>query len=435
VTSIRRTLLASLIAAVVLAACTGAAGVYVRAREETADLLDYQMRQMALALANEPTGTFSIIEAPPYDFDFAIQVTSEDGVQLYYQRSRVPLPSAATEGYSNVVMSQHIWRVYTHRQRGIVVNVAQPVLVRDELAAKAAVRTLTPFLVLLPVLALIVWVAVTRGLKPLQAIANAVRTRSPALLQPLPAQRLPQELAPIVAALNELLGRLDRTLKAQRAFIADAAHELRTPLTALALQLQLAERAKDDAERSAAFATLKQGLARTTHLVEQLLTLAREEPGAVERGREPVDLGTLAADVVATHAALAQERQIDLGLAQRDANAVVAGEPEALRTLLSNLVINAVRYTPRGSRVDVSVLRTPDAAMLEVLDNGPGIPPEERARVFDRFYRRGQAEVPGSGLGLSIVRSVAERHGATVALDSGPGGKGLRVRVSFPLSS
>jgi two-component system OmpR family sensor kinase len=246
---------------------------------------------------------------------------------------------------------------------------------------------------------------------------------------------LPDEVRPLVHALNDLLGRLGHAIAVNKAFIADAAHELRTPLTALALQLQLAERAKDEAERAGAFATLKQGLARTTHLVEQLLTMAREEPGAAERRREPVDLGALAADVVAAHAALAQERQIDLGLAQRDADVTIVGEPEPLRTLLANLVVNAVRYSPRGSRVDVSVLRTPDAAVLEVLDNGPGIPPEERERVFDRFYRRDQADVPGSGLGLSIVRSVAERHGARAELDGGPGGKGLRARVSFPLQS
>ena len=150
-------------------------------------------------------------------------------------------------------------------------------------------------------------------------------------------------------------------------------------------------------------------------------------------GFEVVDLGALAADVVAANAAIAQERQIDLGLAHRDPNATVTGEREPLRTLLTNLVVNALHYTPQAGRIDVSVSRTANAVTLDVVDNGPGIPADERERVFDRFYRGGNADVPGSGLGLSIVRSIAERHRAGIELSDGPGGKGLRARVIFPL--
>jgi two-component system OmpR family sensor kinase len=305
--------------------------------------------------------------------------------------------------------------------------------IRDRLAAKAALRTLMPFFLLVPLLAVIVWFVVTRGLKPLETVARAVRSRSPASLDALDDRSVPQEVQPVVSSLNDLLERLTRALEMQRAFVADAAHALRTPLTALDLQIQLAERASDPGERAAAFEALKQGVERTTHLVEQLLTLARNEPEAAARPLAEVDLGALAAEAVANHAQLAETRGVDIGLAEREATGTVFGESDALRTLLSNLIDNALRHTPRGGKVDVSVRRTRAAALMEVVDTGPGIPTEERSRVFDRFYR-GATDVQGSGLGLAIVKNIASRHGATVELDSGPQGRGLAVRVFFPAS-
>jgi two-component system OmpR family sensor kinase len=432
--SIRRELLIGLTAAVLVAGCIAALIVYHRVRQETGELLDYQLRQMALAVRNEAIDASGRFEPPPYGLDYAIQISSGDGLQLYYSRSRVRLPAIAGTGYARVETSEGPWRVYTHREGGVAVQVAQPMGVREELAARAAWRTILPFVLLLPLLAALVWLAVTRGLQPLRTVAAAVKARSPASLDPLPDARVPDELKPLVQALNDLLPRLSRALEMQRAFVADAAHELRTPLTALRLQLQLAERAQDDAQRTEAFAALRHGLARSTHLVEQLLTLAREEPSSARRDTADVDLGELASQVVGAHAPLAEARAIDLGVDRRESGLVVRGEVEPLRTLLSNLVDNALRYTPPGGRVDVSAYRAERCAVAEVLDTGPGIPAEERGRVFDRFYRRGGSDAPGSGLGLAIVKSIAERHGARVTLEDGPGGRGLRARVLFPLS-
>jgi two-component system OmpR family sensor kinase len=246
----------------------------------------------------------------------------------------------------------------------------------------------------------------------------------------------------LVHALNGLLARLNRALGAQRAFIADAAHELRSPLTAVHLQAQLAERAASDAERAAALAELRAGLERATHLVEQLLTLAREEPGVSERPFAPVNLDELARHVIAEYAPIAAARHVDLGMVDRngpDSDAVISGDAAGLRALLSNLVDNAVRYTPAGGRVDVALRREQGDAVLSVRDSGPGIPESERARVFDRFYRlpeAGAAGIAGSGLGLAIVKRVAERHDAAVALGPGlgqPGGEGLGVTVRLPM--
>jgi two-component system OmpR family sensor kinase len=259
-----------------------------------------------------------------------------------------------------------------------------------------------------------------------------VRARTPAALQPLPESGLPEEVQPLVHALNDLLGRLGRAMAAQKGFIADAAHELRTPLTAVQLQLELARWASTTEEREAAFDDLQRGVSRAIHLVGQLLTLARQEPEVSQRALQAVDLSEIARLVVAEQTQLANARQVDLGISDA-VPSVIQGDPEPLRVMLGNLVDNAIRYTPAGGRVDVAVMHEDHHALLTVLDEGPGIPVPDRGRVFDRFFRGNELDVPGSGLGLAIVKSIADRHLATIQLDSGPGGRGLAVRVSFPM--
>lgn len=431
-TSIRRQLLVGLLAVVVIVGLVAAWGVYQRAYDELSELLDYQLRQMALSLRDQSFVPFA--SGPPgfdENFDFAIQVWSEDGIRLYFSRPQSGLPNRARLGYETVETRDGDWRVFTLQQRGQTLQVAQPMAIRKRLAAQAALRTLAPFLFLLPVLGLLIWFIVGRGLKPLVSVAGAVKVRTPAALHPLPESKLPEEIQPLVTALNDLLARLDRVLTAQREFVADAAHELRTPLTALRLQVQLAERAQAPDERAAAFSTLKQGLDRATHLVEQLLTLARQEPEAAQHARTSVDLGALVHEVVSDLEPLAAAKSMDLGVTRNEGR-TVEGERDGLRTLLFNLVDNAIRYTPARGRVDVASYREDGRAVLAITDTGPGIPDAERERVFDRFYRRVGSETSGTGLGLSIVRNIAQRHGAQLTLDAGPGAKGLAVRVIFP---
>jgi two-component system OmpR family sensor kinase len=239
---------------------------------------------------------------------------------------------------------------------------------------------------------------------------------------------------PLATSLNDLLARLQAAFATQRDFVADAAHELRTPLTALQLQAQLLERATDGGERDAALEELKRGLARAGHTVQQLLTLARQEPGAAALRREPVALSELVRDGVVAQMRLAEAQGIDLGVAEGDA-VIVTGDVDALRILLGNLIGNAVRYTPRGGRVDVSCRLEDGQPVLAVADSGPGIPEAERERVFDRFYRRPGERTAGNesgaGLGLAIVRAIADRHLARVSLQDAALG-GLCVRVTFP---
>ena len=307
--------------------------------------------------------------------------------------------------------------------------------VRNRLAAEASWRTLKPFFVLLPVLGGLVWMLVGLGLRPLASLADSLQKRSHDSLEPLVDAGLPEEIRPLVLALNDLLARLKLAFDAQRDFVADAAHELRTPLTALQLQVQLLGRAQGEAERQAALEDLKQGLLRSSHGVQQLLTLARQEAGAGSAPFAHLSLAALARAAVIEQAALAEARGIDLGLAQADEQAMVSGDADALRILLRNLLANALNYTPGGGRVDVVCRMENSGPILEVVDSGPGIPPAERERVFDRFYRRSTESKTGSGLGLAIVRTIAQRHRASVSLLDAPTG-GLLVRVAFqPLAS
>jgi len=432
VRSLRRTLLLALLAAVASVTGVAAAATYRMARREMDTVLDYQLRQIALSLRDRAARGLATSGDDEGGFESVIQIWDADGSRLYLSRPGSELPDLAQLGFATIHTSAGDWRVFSAAVGRQVIQVAQPASVRERLAFAAASRTLAPLLVLLPILAFAVWRIVGRGLEPLDRLASAAAARTPAALEPLPEAGAPLEVLPLVRALNELLARLGAALSAQRAFVADAAHELRTPLASLRLQVQLAQDAADDGARAEALSALALSAERATHLVEQLLTLAREDPGATAARRaETVRLSDLVAQAVADHALLADTKGVDLGAAECAEGASVRGDPDALRTLLANAVDNAVRYTPRGGQVDVSAGVAPSGrAFLEVRDSGPGIPPSERERVFDRFYRRGGGGEPGTGLGLSIVRAIAARHRARVTLGDAPGG-GLVVRVDF----
>ncbi len=437
--SIRRELIGWLTAGLLVAIIVAAVATYLRARDEANALFDYQLAQMASSITGMPLTARGPLGASPGADALVVEIWNRDGVEVYLSQPQRRLPQYGQLGFNTVATPSGEWRVFTTLAGDQVVQVAQPMNVRRELAASMALSTILPLLAVVPFLAVVVWFGIARGLAPLERLAAAVGRRSPRTLSPLSEAGLPREVQPLVQALNGLLAQLGTALDAQRSFIADAAHELRTPLTAVHLQAQLAERAGNDAERAAALAELRAGLDRATHLVGQLLTLAREEPGVFDHPLSPVDLTEIARSVIADHVAQAAAHGVDLGLdaAGAPARVSVSGDAASLRTLLSNLVDNAVRYTPAGGRVDVGIAVDGDGVALSVRDSGPGIPPAEHARVFDRFYRApGSADLPGSGLGLAIVKRIAERHGATVALGPGlPGrvGLGLGVTVRFPV--
>ena len=431
--SIRRQLLIWLLVGLSVSTVVAAFAVYKRTWAEAGELFDYQLQLMSVAFPHEGFGSAT---APPLDAADAgdvmvVQIWNQNGARVYLSRPGAAVPQSVNVGFSTVRGPNGDWRVYNTLVGNNIVQVAQPMRVREELAAGLALRTMAPLLILLPILILLIWVTVGRGLRPLNEVASAVGKRSAEVLEPLPSQHLPSEVKPLVTALNDLLARLENSLNLQRTFIADAAHELRTPLTAVRLQVQMAERAGTDGERAAAFAHLKGGIDRATRLVEQLLTLARNEPDAAERPFLPVDLLDVAREIVAERAPVADAKGVDLGLSG-ETPARIMGDAGGLRAMLGNVVDNAIHYTPAGGKVDVEVAVKDGRATVVVRDTGPGIPVAERERIFDRFYRGRTAGVTGSGLGLAIVRKVAQRHRATIDLGTDGGGCGLKIAVRFP---
>ncbi|MFM0321656.1 ATP-binding protein [Caballeronia glebae] len=431
--SIRRQLLIWLLALVIVG--VGFAGwlIYRQALAEANELFDYQLQQIAAALPSEP---FSSVLSSRSESDegVVIQIWNRNGVLMYYSHPRVPLAPHAELGFSTEMTPRGEWRVYSAIVGDNVVQLAQPLSIRNRVAAGVAWRTLWPLVLLLPLLGLAIWIIVGVGLAPLQRVTRALDTRHPEALDPLSDRRLPQEVRPVVRALNALLSRLSAALDTQKAFVADAAHELRTPLAAVQIQAQLVARAQDDGTRREALKDLHEGIARATRLAEQLLALARSEPDG-KAAFAALDLAALLESCVRGCVLVAQERGVDLGI-EASEPATVVGEPDSLRVMFNNLIDNATKYTPKGGRVDVCLKTNEGHPVVEISDTGPGIPQEERERVFDRFYRvgegaqRARTDVSGSGLGLAIVKRIAEQHGVTVTLAESDAG-GLKVVVTF----
>jgi signal transduction histidine kinase len=429
--SIRARLLIALMILVALISLLAAGVTYRRVLSETSTLFDYQLRQMALSLRSQ-ISLAPRIEVPPDqgDTDFVVQIWDVFGARTYLSRPGLPMINQTILGYADLSLRGEAWRAYGLQTADGVIQIAQPVRVREGLARAAAERVVIPLVLLLPIMiGAVAWI-VSRGLLPLRFVTTEVQRRDVRSLAPLNTHNLPLEIEPLVGELNRLLERLQRAFSVQRAFISDAAHELRSPLTALRLQLQLLDRAPDEAARIEARGRLGAAVERAIHLVEQLLALARSEPQDANPVFDTVDLSAVAAEGVSDAHELALSRQIDLGL-DPTPNLTVRGDREALRVLVRNLVDNAVRYTPPHGSVQVRSRAVPGEAVLEVTDTGPGIAPVDRERVFDRFYRRATAQESGTGLGLAIVKAIAERHGARVALSEAPGG-GLRATLSFP---
>jgi len=431
--SIRGQLLAWLLGALMVGGLLIGYSAYHRAQQDIDELLDYQLKQLAFSLSHQSVGSAS----PPPGLllpepDFITQVWDKDGVLMFYSRPNLAIPMRPRQGFSNVEWNHQAWRVYTQLDGFRTIQVAHPLSLREEMAASLTRRAVMPLVLLLPLLGVGIWIIVGQALRPLSSISSALRARTPSALEPLPQRDLPEELVPMVGSLNDLLQRLNRALEAQRQFIADAAHELRSPLTAVQLQLQLVKRAGTAEERAAALERLERGVQRSTRLVQQLLTLARQDPQDAAAGSTSIDLDHVAGEVVADFEPMAQRDGLTLTLdSQGPVHA--QGDEDSLRVMLGNLVDNAIRYTSRGGVV-VRVQQMGSDAVLEVEDTGAGIPADERARVFDRFYRvPGQkTEEEGSGLGLAIVKRVVDRHGGRISLDSGTGGSGLRVTVQLP---
>lgn len=371
----------------------------------------------------------------PYENRLIFQVWQLPAKQLVLHSEHAPiLPlSEKLYGYSDTSFGNDLWRVFTitNEEYKIRVDVAENYAGREELARIIAIRVLIPLFVVIPILALVLWFAVGRALFPLRRLALEVKRRKPAHLDPVNAHDAPVEITPLVESLNTLFERLQNTFQNERRFTADAAHELRTPLAGIKTQAQVALRDRNEQHRRKALQHLIIGVDRTSRLVEQLLTLARLDPETGIVDPKSVRLGKLASEVIADLAPLAFEKRIDISMTDQCHKELVMHE-DAMSILIRNLVDNALRYTPQGGIVEVSIKEQGDDVVLSVADNGPGIPEEERPKVLERFYRLTQTGV-GSGLGLSIVLRIAQLHRATMNLQASRYG-GLQIDVTFPLT-
>jgi two-component system, OmpR family, sensor kinase len=432
--SVRKNLLIWLLTGLVIAGLVAGIATFFKTQEEVGEMLDYELRQIAYSMQHStsfiPAQLENIGDSSRDDNDFVVQVWDTGGAPLYSSQPSVKLPRASAPGFSNIRNSDVDWRVYSLVSGNRFIQAAQPEEARWETAAGIALRMLAPLAVLVPALALLAWIAVRKSLAPLARVTAEVERRDASAMAPLDAHAVPEEIHPLLLALNGLLNRLNESIASQRRFVADAAHELRTPLTALSLQAQLVEQARDSGERNESIRDLRLGIARASHLVSQLLTLARQEPEA-QRPFAHLDLAALVRQVVGEFAPLADFKKVDLGI---DANqsGFVNGDEEALRILVGNLVDNAIRYTPEGGKVDVTLGNESGGLVLRVKDSGPGVPVEDRERIFERFYRIAGNEVQGSGLGLAIVKQIVQRHGAVAEVASGENGIGAIFSIRFP---
>ncbi|PKU22644.1 sensor histidine kinase [Telmatospirillum siberiense] len=314
----------------------------------------------------------------------------------------------------------------------VTVLIGQTLNSHDELIIDLLRGSIEQQVILLAVAAALVLIGFSRGLAPLMRLRDAVLDDKRDALAPLPTTSVQTELRPLVEALNEYKRRVRAQMDAQRRFIANAAHQIKTPLTLLMTQAAFAERAKAAGERKEALSALQNSARQFAHMVNQLLTLSRAEPGARRPRHERVDLAETARLVLEEFSGVALSREIDLGFEQAEEKTIIVGDETMLREMIVNLVDNALRYTPVGGSVLVSIGRQAEMCVLTVADNGPGIPPDETPRVFERFYRVLANGGEGSGLGLAIVREVVAAAEGQVTLRPPPTGHGLIVEVRIP---
>lgn len=320
----------------------------------------------------------------------------------------------------------------TASKQRIIIKVAETSMGRTQLIQGILMGVLIPQIVLILLSALAVWIGVTRGLSPLGRLKEAVESRTPWDLRPLPELNVPKEVKPLVISINKLLHQLQEDRDSQKRFLSNAAHQLRTPLAGLKTQTELALRQKDEAEIRESLQHISTSAVRATRLAQQLLALARLEPSVFKNvAREALDINTIARDATKELVAQAMAKKVDLGFESSSSPQMVVGDRASLYEMMFNLIENAVFYTQRGGSVTTRVSGSENGPIFSVEDNGPGIPMGEREHVFERFYRILGNKVSGSGLGLAIVREIAEAHEASIELKDGPDEQGTLIEIHF----
>lgn len=420
--------------AMVAVTCAGAGFFAFRyAFDEAIEMQDATLTQIAALAIDGRFETKMTSTAPSNGVDAENRLVIEE---LGKRNDNAPaggLLLTLDDGLRDVARGRERWRVLIRtRADGSRVMVGQPTSVREEIATASAFHTVVPLLLLVPVMLLVTAILVRQSLRPMTSIAEKLDARRADDLEELALDDVPQELRPFIASINRLLRRIHALVERQRRFMADAAHELRTPITALTLQAENLDQVVLSQESAGRLDALKQGARRTSHLLEQLLTLARHDfdpatPAAV------VELDRCARNVVADLLPESAEKGIDLGFDEIQPCRIDA-EPLMIESLIRNLLDNALRHTPRGGKIDISVRCGSDGATLTIEDTGPGIPPEDLDRIFEPFFRGTRHQGEGSGLGLSIVKRIVDNLGGVVTVQNvdSAGSTGFRATVRIP---
>jgi signal transduction histidine kinase len=359
--------------------------------------------------------------------------------QLIFKSTNAPTtPITVLQGFSTGTDASAIaWRNYSvwDVNHELLAMVAEPEELRLDLVRNTAIRHVNPFVLGAPVFILLLWLSVRAGLKPLTDLSKAIANSEPDSLAPIEVEGSPRELKPIVNALNQLIERMKQSIEAERRFNSNAAHELNTPLAAVQAHLYVARQSKSEAERQQALNQAQAATERGIRVISQMLILARLGQQDAASDMVNLNLYDIVQDVCAEVMPLAMRHVQTLEILTQPGSMAVKGLADLLHQLIGNLVDNAMRYSPPHSQILLELAPAMNGLRLTVSDDGPGIPEEKRAEVFNRFFRLADRSVSGTGLGLSICRKIADMHRAQISLSAGPDGKGLSVHVDFPTAA
>jgi len=425
-TSIRSFLIIVLLCTIVVVNSAAVFFGYRNSMEEADKLFDQRLADIANVLATTPTGYY---ETATGNSALAFQIWQGERLEASSRNAPAGVITNGEPGFSDVRFDGFGWRAYTLVQedsdRKIIV--AESTDIRFALADNIVLASVLPMVAGLPIIALLIWLAVGRGLQPVRLLAHEIRVKQPNDLSPVTDLESPKELKVLISSFNDLLHRLDNAIQRERGFAADAAHELRTPVSVLKLQLH---NLRNEAGDNPKLLELQQAVDRMGQSIEQVLLLYRMTPEQFSARLEDVDLTALARETIAELYSLLSNKQQNIELTGD--NVSIKGDAVALQTLLTNLIDNASRYGGDGGNIRVSLEQSGNESMLTVEDNGPGIPADQRDKVFQRFYRgQHDSSIAGTGIGLAIVRNIAEIHNAQVSLGDSSFATGLAICITF----
>ena len=425
-------------AAILSVAIIAASFTFSSAFEEAHELQDDVLQQMAVLFDHYSltlnNGTLTPLSQDQLEFQVSVQLLGSNSASNALDQNTLALPSNLTDGFHTVNLATQSWRVFVRTLSSTQrIAIAQDTAIRDDIAFETALHTLMPLLVLIPLLLLLLGYILGKILGPISILAHEVDRQTEHDLQLIPTTQLPSEIVPFVEAINRLLSKNSQVIASQKRFIADAAHELRSPITALSLQAQRLQQTEltDDARQK--LNALQAGIGRSIHLLEQLLSMARQQDNSVQQP-QTISLKMVFVEVIEDLYPLAEAKEIDLGFSQ-DNDAELNANLVRLKTLIHNLIDNAIRYTPNGGKIDLSITKTDQYIEMTIKDTGPGIATDEAQKVFEPFYRVLGSNEYGSGLGLAIVASIVQQMDAKISLaPTDPVNNcGLCITVRFPL--